>query len=245
MEPTLELAYDRCKRKLSQVSKDKTSMDPKPKPTLAPKPRVRVARSEVERQQKFQAILDSAFEVFSDKGFAATRLEDVAARAGVGKGTIYLYVASKQELFEAMISNAFMSSFEVLELAAMQKQFTLEQMISFLIEWFQREVLATRRKEMLWLMLREAKHFPELAKAHHRLIIGRVMKFVQVCAEQALEQGEIAHDEIARFPQLALAPALIGIIWMELFQDIDRLDVEEMLHAYRDLMLRGLKGTSS
>ncbi len=210
-----------------------------------PKSRVRIARSEFERQQKFQAILEAAFELFSAKGFAATRLEDVAAQAGVGKGTIYLYVSSKQELFEAMISNAFMSSFEALELAAAQKQFTLEQVISFFIEWFQREVLATRRKEMLWLILREAKHFPQLAKAHHRLIIGRVMRLLRGRAEQALEQGEIAHDEVARFPQLAVAPALIGIIWMELFQDIDQLDVEGMLNAYRDLLLRGLKGTSS
>lgn len=227
------------------MSKDKNTIASTSASKLAPKPRARVARSEVERQQKLQAILEAAFDLFSAKGFAATRLEDVAARAGVGKGTIYLYVASKQELFEAMISNSFMSSFEVLELAAMQKHFTLEQVISFLIEWFQREVLATRRKEMLWLILREAKHFPELAKAHHRLITGRVMKLLRSRAEQALEQGEIAHDEVARFPQLALAPALIGIIWMELFQDIDRLDVEGMLNAYRDLLLRGLKGTPS
>ena len=60
----------------------------------------RPARSEAEREVKRQAILDAALEVFSEKGYAATRLDDVAARAGVAKGTIYLYVSSKQELFE-------------------------------------------------------------------------------------------------------------------------------------------------
>ena len=63
----------------------------------------RPARSEAEREVKRQAILDAALEVFSEKGYAATRLDDVAARAGIAKGTIYLYVSSKQELFEELV----------------------------------------------------------------------------------------------------------------------------------------------
>lgn len=225
----------------------------KPKPdeasTIAtepkPKRRSRTARSEEERREKLQAILDAAFEVFSAKGYAATRLDEVAARAGVGKGTIYLYVSSKQELFEAMIRNSFTSSFDMLEMATMAEGLSVEQLISIFLEWFSVEVIATRRREILWLILREANQFPELAKAHHTLIVSRVLTMLRARSERAVASGEIAHDEISRFPQLAIAPALIAIMWMELFRDIEPLDVGEMMNAHRDLLLRGLKGNAS
>ncbi|MEN3929773.1 helix-turn-helix domain-containing protein [Microvirga sp. W0021] len=209
------------------------------------KPRVsKAARNEDERQQKLQAILDAALEVFSAKGFAATRLEDVAKKAGVAKGTVYLYVSSKHELFEAMIRNSFVPTFDMLEVATAVDGLTLEQLITILIEWFQVEVLKTKRREMLWLILREAKQFPELAHAHHQLIVSRALGILRKRSEAALASGEISHDEVVRFPHLAIAPAIVAIIWTELFNDIEPLDVAGMMQAYRDLLLRSLKGNT-
>ncbi len=208
-----------------------------------PRPRVKkTARSEEERQQKLQAILEAAFEVFSAHGFAAARLEDVAKRAGVGKGTLYLYAASKEDLFIAMIRNSFTTPFDVLEAAINAHPPRLEDLMALCLEWFQREVIGTRRREMLWLVLREAKQFPEIAKAHHEIVVSRVMALIRLCSERAVASGEIAHDEISRFPQLAMAVPLVSVIWLELFQKWEPLDVAAMLDAFRTLLLRGLKG---
>src|SRR5215218_9634221 len=68
------------------------------------------ARSEEQRQAKLDAILAAALDVFAEKGFSDARLDDVAARAGVAKGTIYLYVASKEALFEALIHTGIAAS---------------------------------------------------------------------------------------------------------------------------------------
>lgn len=207
---------------------------PKPKP----------ARSEEERREKMQAILAAAIEVFSAKGYAATRLDDVARRAGVGKGTLYLYVSSKQDLFEAMIRNSFASPFDLMETAVQSSNLSVEETLRLLIRWFIREVLSTSRREMIWLIFREARQFPEIARFHHKEVVSRGLRLLRQCAERGVASGELRTDELVRFPQLVVAPAILSIIWMSLFQDIDPLDVEAMLDAQIDLLLRASKGNT-
>lgn len=191
-----------------------------------------------------QAILAAALEVFSAKGYAATRLDDVARRAGVGKGTLYLYVSSKQDLFEAMVRNSFELPFDLMEAAARESNLSLEEMLRMLMGWFLRDVLGTSRREMIWLILREARQFPEIAKFHHQEIVSRGLGLLRRCAESAVASGELQTDELVRFPQLVIAPAILSIIWTGLFQDIDPLDFEAMLDAQIDLLLRASKGNA-
>lgn len=223
---------------MAKIPAEKRKADGTPKVA----PRAKVARSEEERQQKFQAILDAAFEVFSAQGFATARLDDVARRAGVGKGTLYLYVASKEDLFIAVIRNSFSASFDGLEASVRSEPPPLELLMTMLFDWFEREIIGTKRRELLWLVLREARQFPEIARAHHQIVVSRVMGLIRLCAQRSLAAGEIRHDELARFPQLAVAPAMAAIMWLELFQDMEALDAKAMLDAYRALLMRGLKG---
>ncbi len=202
-------------------------------------------KSEERRQKRLEAILLAAFEVFSAKGFSAARLEDVAASAGIAKGTIYLYFSSKHELFAEMIRSSFTASFDLLEGNALKTDLSVEQIMAVFMDWFQKEILLTRRREMLWLILREAKQFPELAKVHHELVISRAMNILRLCSANALQKGDIRSDALLRFPQIAIAPALLAVVWMELFQDIEPLDAGGMLQSYRDLLLRGLKGNDA
>jgi AcrR family transcriptional regulator len=203
------------------------------------------ARSEEQRQARLQAILDAALDVFAEKGFAEARLDDVAARAGVAKGTIYLYVASKEALFEALIHSGIAVPIAAIEDKVLALDLPAEATLRMLLAFLRQEVLGTRRKEIVRLILSEAGRFPDLAAVYHREVISRGMRLMRRIAEKAVARGEFRSDELVRFPQLAIAPGLLALIWMNLFQHLEPLDVEAMFEAHLDLLMRALKGQPS
>ena len=205
----------------------------------------RRARSEEERQAKLQAILDAALDVFAEKGFADTRLDDVAARAGVAKGTIYLYVESKQALFEALVRSGITAPLAAVEAQVLALDATAETMLRMLFAALRREVLQTRRKEIVRLVLAEAHRFPDIAAFYHREVVSRGMALLRRVAERAIERGELSSDELVRFPQLAIAPVLVALLWANLFERFEPLDAEAMLDAHLALLMRALKGSGA
>jgi AcrR family transcriptional regulator len=203
------------------------------------------ARSESDRQAKLQAILDAALDVFLDKGFAEARLDDVAARAGVAKGTIYLYVPSKQALLEALVKSGIGGAIGAIEQKVLTLDMTAEEQMRALFAFLRQEVLGTRRIDIVRLMLREASRFPELAEIYHREVISRGLGLLRGIAERGVASGEFRSDEIVRFPQLAIAPGLVALLWTSLFQRLEPIDVAGMLDAHLALMMKALKGQSS
>ncbi|HEY7386423.1 MAG TPA: TetR family transcriptional regulator [Beijerinckiaceae bacterium] len=206
---------------------------------------VRRARSEEQRRAKLQAILDAALDVFAEKGFADTRLDDVALRAGVAKGTLYLYFESKQALFEALIRSGIAAPIEAIEEKVLGLDLPAEATLRMLFTFLRQDVLATRRKEIVRLILSEAGRFPEIAALYHREVVGRGMRLLRRVAERAIARGEFRSDELARFPQLAIAPGIIALVWLNLFQHLEPLDVEGMFDAHVDLLMRALKEPGS
>jgi AcrR family transcriptional regulator len=202
----------------------------------------RPARSEPERLAKRQAILDAALDVFSEKGFAEARLEDVAARAGVAKGTVYLYVSSKQELFAELVRAGIGAPFEALEARILALDAPVEAVLRNLLAFMRKEVLGTRRKEIVRLLISEAGRFPEIAELYYREVIIRGLRVLRTVAERGMARGELKSDELARFPQLVVAPGLVALIWTHLFDRFEPLDVEAMFEAHLALLMRGLKG---
>jgi AcrR family transcriptional regulator len=203
------------------------------------------ARSENDRQAKFQAILDAALEVFLDKGFAEARLDDVAARAGVAKGTIYLYVPSKQGLLEALVKSGIGGAIGTIERKVLALDVPAEEQLRTLFVFLREEVLGTRRVEIVRLLLREAPRFPELAEIYHREVISRGLGLLRTIAARGVARGEFASDELVRFPQLAIAPGLVALLWTSLFQRLEPIDVGAMLEAHLGLMMKALKGPPS
>ena len=212
---------------------------------VSTKPKRAVARSEEDRQAKLERILDAALDVFAEKGFADARLDDVAARAGVAKGTVYLYVPSKQALFEALIRSGIAVPIETIEQRVARLDLPIEAVLRMIFGFIRQEVLGTRRHEIARLVITEAGRFPEIAEFYHREVVSRGMRMLRDVAERAAARGEIRSDELARFPQLAMAPALVAILWANLFQRIDPIDVEAMLEAHLRLLMRALKGDAA
>lgn len=188
-------------------------------------------------EQRRLAILEAGLEVFADKGFAAARLDDVAEKAGVAKGTIYLSFKDKEDLFEQIVLGAVQPVLTRLAVLAEAGDVPLEPMLAGLHKLFQDEILATRRKEVLRLVLTEGARFPRIAAFYHREVISKGAALIRRIGERGHARGEPNAAHIARFPQLVIAPLLVSIIWDGLFSKIEPLDVEGLLAAHRAILL--------
>jgi AcrR family transcriptional regulator len=208
------------------------------RPVPAPKRR---ARKDEDRRAKLQTILDAALAVFSEKGFAEARLEDVAARAGIGKGTIYLYVSSKQALFEELVRSGIGAPIQAMEAKVQALDVPVETVLRTLFAFFRVEILGTQRKDIIRLLLSEAGRFPDIAELYHREVVTRGLRMLRAIAQQAVARGEFRSDELVRFPQLAVAPALVAILWGHLFERFESLDAEALFEAHLALLMRALR----
>ena len=179
------------------------------------------------------AILEAALDEFSVKGFAAARLDDVARRAGVAKGTIYLHFADKESLFQELIRSEMVPVVGTLELA-LATDLPLRTVIDRAIEIFLREVYGTRRKQVIRLIISEGPRFPTLAEFYYREVLARLLGAVRELLRRAQDRGELATDTLIRFPQLLGAPGIIAIVWSGLFERFEPLDVQAMMRAHFD-----------
>jgi AcrR family transcriptional regulator len=187
------------------------------------------------------AILDAALDEFSAKGFASARLDDVAKRAGIAKGTIYLYFADKESLFQELIRAKMVPVVGSLELA-FSTSLPLRSIVEQAVEIFVREVFGTRRKLVIRLMISEGPRFPALAEFYYREVLSRLLKALRGMLHNAHERGELTSDALVRFPMLLGAPGIIAIVWSGLFDSFEPLDVRAMMRAYFDNVL-GAGGT--
>ncbi|MFZ0426108.1 MAG: TetR/AcrR family transcriptional regulator [Xanthobacteraceae bacterium] len=198
----------------------------------------RSARSAARRE----AILVAALDEFSVRGFDATRIDDVAKRADVGKGTVYLYFEDKESLFQELIRamlTPLIGAIEALGTVDMPVTAFAER----LTDLFVREVYETRRRDVIRLILSEGRRFPKLAEFYYREVLSRVLKTVRKLLRRALERGELADDTLIRFPQLLIAPGIIAIFWSGLFDRFEPLDVHAMMRANCERLFAARRST--
>jgi AcrR family transcriptional regulator len=194
----------------------------------------RVAAPEARRAE----ILAAALEEFTARGYAATRLDDVAKRAGIAKGTIYLYFADKETLFQELVRSMVHPVLGTLE-QMRSLDIPARMLIEGMLGTFVREILGTRRKDIIRLMLAEGPRFPAIAEFYYREVVARVLAIVRPLLARALERGELHSDALVRFPQLIIAPGLVAIMWSALFEKYEPLDVPEMIRAHLGILFGG------
>jgi AcrR family transcriptional regulator len=182
-----------------------------------------------------EAILAAALGEFSAQGFSAARLDDVAKRAGVAKGTIYLYFRDKEELFEELIRSVLAPVVGALELALRDER-PVREIAEAALEVFVRDVYGTHRKDVIRLVLSEGVRFPKLAEFYYREVLARLFGAMQSLLKRAAARGELRSDAVVAFPQLIGAPAIVSIIWNGLFDRYEPLDVRGFLRAQLDLI---------
>jgi len=182
-----------------------------------------------------QAIIEAAFETFIEQGYAATRLDDVAKRAGVAKGTIYLHFKDKQTLFEELVRSAIVPLAS--RLAAPPPEIgSVRAVLESFASNFVREVTTTRRSALVRLVMAEGPRFPAIADFYYREVVSRGLAGMRALIELGVARGEIRETGLKDFPQIVVAPVMVAVIWQGLFARHAPLDAAAMLRVHLDLI---------
>lgn len=186
----------------------------------------RQARSAARREE----ILAAALEEFSATGYEATRLDDVARRAKVAKGTIYLYFRDKESLFQELIRDMLTPLVGTIE-AIGEADVPLRVLADQLVDLFVSEIYNSPRKDVIRLMISEGRRFPKLAEFYYREVLSRIIAAMRALLRRAAARGEVSAS-LVDFPQIIAAPGLVAIIWGGLFERFEPLDVRAMMKAH-------------
>ena len=159
----------------------------------------------------------------------------MARRAGVAKGTIYLYFRDKETLFQELIRAMLTPLIGTIE-ALGASEVPLNILGDQIAELFVREVYETRRKDVVRLMITEGRRFPKLAEFYYREVLSRIVAAMRALLARAAARGEVP-EALAKFPQIVAAPGLVAIIWSSLFERFEPLDVREMMKTHLAMLL--------
>jgi AcrR family transcriptional regulator len=188
-------------------------------------------------------ILDAALAVFAQKGFAATKLDDIAAKAGITKGTIYLYFDSKQALFEALARQSVGAQIELVTAQLAGFPGTSAELLRFVLSTMGRFAMTSDRVVLPRLVLAEAANFPSLAEFWRREIIERGIALMSGIIQRGIERGEFRKIEPAHAARLCVAPILIIVLWRTTFAQFDAqpYDYQGLIDAHLQTLLKGLE----
>jgi AcrR family transcriptional regulator len=202
---------------------------------LPVKPR---ARRKAERPAE---ILDAAFEEFVEHGYAAARLEDVAKRAGVTKGTIYFYFETKERVFDEMIRHVSGSLFPQLGSFVEQLDGSYAERLRALIVFVYGRIADDRiARETLRFLISDGSRFPDLVDRHYDEFMRPVIMQFHALIEAGIAAGEFRASPATQFTELVLSPALLLSVWSLLFQDRRKIDFAAFVAASFDLLMNGL-----
>ena len=182
-------------------------------PTSSPAGSPRSPRWERRKGARPGELLDAALDLFVEKGYAATRLDDVAARAGVSKGTLYLYYASKEDLFKAVVRQNIVPLIEAFERDVAQSNATSAELLGeFFRQWWS-SFGATRLPGIAKLVVGEAGNFPELARFFQQEVVLRNAMLLRSIIERGIRQGEFRPVDIDACLHLWISPMVMRALW--------------------------------
>lgn len=206
----------------------------------------RPLRRRTEKAQRREEILAAAFEEFSVNGYAATRLDDVARRAKIAKGTIFLHFNNKRVLFRAVLRGFIQPVFSGFQAFLQGSSGTAEALLRDLLSRQYVEVVRNKRaRALLRLLIAESGKFPELAEMYRRDILDPGMSALGLVIDRGVASGEFQATGLRDFPQILAAPTVLAVVWMLVLGERHGLDLDAYREAHIDFALRGLRGVDS
>jgi len=187
-------------------------------------------------------IVAAALDVFVERGFAATTLAEVARRAGVTKGTVYLYFDSKDALLKAVVRETIVPAIARGEqLVAGHRGSAAELLRELIGKWWE-SIGETRQSGIPKLMMAEAGNFPDLARFYYDEVVSRGHRLMAGVIERGIGSGEFRPVNVAAAVRLLLAPLLYAANWRHSFAlcTSERFDIAAYLDAHADIYLHGI-----
>ena len=189
-----------------------------------------------------QEICAAALAVFAEKGFAAAKLDEIARRAGVSKGTLYLYFKDKEELFRAVVRNTIAPNLETVRTSLIQTGLPFAQ----LVRQFMANFVEIRKRVPIGavakMVISESRNFPELAKVWHDEVVSRGIGTVTALIEMAQAKGEVRPGDARLHAFTLMGPLIMGVIYKETLEPVggEPLDLGELARQHAETVLAGL-----
>ena len=189
-------------------------------------------------------LLDAALDLFVEKGFSATRVEEVAARAGVSKGTLFLYFQSKEDLFKAVVRENIANKFPTWQEEFLSFEGTSSEMLRYaMTSWWER-IGKTRASGITKLVMSEAQNFPEIAAFYQEEVIQPGNAMIRRILERGIRAGEFREMDLEQAVHIIVAPIIFLMMWKHSMgacaASAKIVDPEQFIHLQVDVLLHGM-----
>ncbi len=185
-------------------------------------------------------ILEAGFREFAEKGFNGTRLDSVAARAGVAKGTLYLYFDSKEALFEAAVRSRIIPVVDrlvrLVDFYPGPTKFLLKTMFKMMY----RRIADPDVRTLIKIIIAEGDRFPELTEFYYKEFISKIVLVLEKIIDRGVQRGEIRAGPATKLPQVLIAPAIMAAIWQMTFSPYNAISLDQFSAAHIDLVMNGI-----
>ena len=200
----------------------------------------RKKRGRPRKDERPAEILRAGFQEFAEKGFLATRLEDVAARAGVAKGTVYLYYESKEALFEAAVRARVSPVVAQVGLLSDTHDGATIDLLKLILRSMYSMMADPEARTLLRIMIADGQRFPALITFYHGEVLSRMRQVLGALIERGVARGEFREGALTDLPEVLIAPGIMGAIWQMTFASEEPIPLERFLAAHLDLIERCL-----
>ena len=203
-------------------------------------PKMAQPRYRRRKEDRPQEITEAAFAAFAEKGYAATRVEEVAKRAGISKGLLYLYFKTKEELFKAVVRSVVMPRVDALEALLDDSEMSAEEFIRGPVLDFMKLIPGSPVSVVIRLMIAEAPKHPDLVEFYWDNVASRGMGALQQLLERGVQNGEFRRTAVNDLPQLLIAPVMMAVVWGLVFAQRS-LDTDKLIETNLDMVLAYIK----
>jgi AcrR family transcriptional regulator len=188
-------------------------------------------------------ILDAALALFVEKGFAATRLDDVAKRAGLSKAAIYLYFADKTALFKGVVEQAVGQNLFAVQAMVAQHKGPMAPLLPMILDFMATRIDSTPMASVAKLLIAESSAFPEIGRFYLDEVIGRGLPTLEKLIRRGIANGEFRKVDPALTVRSIVGAMLLAGLWRTVFEPIggEKLDVPALARHHAELMLHALR----
>jgi len=204
-----------------------------------PEPRFR--RRKEDRPQEITA---AALAAFAENGYAATRVDDVAKRAGVSKGLLYLYFKTKEELFKAVIHSVVVPRIDALAATVDSSEMSAEDFLRGPFLDFVKTLPGSPISTLVRLMIAEGPKHPDLLKYYWDNVVSRGLAAITVLLERGVQNGEFRRSVVNDLPHLFVMPVMFSVIFKLLFEEHCP-DTDTLIETQVDMLIAHMKGDAS
>jgi AcrR family transcriptional regulator len=194
------------------------------------------------KQARPSEILDAALKVFAENGFAGARMDDIARRAGVTKGTIYLYFENKEAVFKTLVRDSIGATLSTVTENARNFEGPVRPLLRFALGQMVQLLTTSDRVVLPKIIIAESGNFPELARFYRSEIVDKGLALLKSVIQRGIAQGEFRALPPQHVARLCIAPVLLGAIWRVTFGrfDVEPYDYEGLIETHLDVLFRGL-----